>query len=351
MKHFPKIVLIFLAGGMLFLTSCASAKMCGSEKYSEHNQFCYNDKVYDKCYELNDKNIVVRSWSYDPATENCLMKCGSSEYNRETQFCSDAKVYDKCGEKGYSPSIQVCSDNIVLTKCDSSFYDYSTHYCKSGTTPTAYSTFKDDRDGKTYKYVTIGKQTWMAENLAYTEKILLGEIGTCPYNKEAYCSFGRLYTWNNAKNVCPKGWHLPNAEEWTELITFVGGEKEAGKHLKARLGWTGNNGNFTDYNGTGLDSYGFRAYPSYCNLVRSPVVGGSIRFSDAEEPICHVHGSNAVWLNASAIEKSDVFRGVNMGNMPRIAILFAVSSNLESISVKKSDIQENNEFSVRCVKD
>ncbi len=106
--------------------------------------------------------------------------------------------------------------------------------------------------GKTYKTVKIGTQIWMAENLNYAGPN--GDIGRYydndPANGEKY---GRLYAWEEAMKVCPEGWHLPSKEEWEILMNFAGGEKIAGKKLKAKDGW------FEDGNGT--DDYGFSALP------------------------------------------------------------------------------------------
>jgi len=94
-------------------------------------------------------------------------------------------------------------------------------------------TFTDPRDGKTYRTVKIGKQIWMAENLNYE-----AEGSRCydndPANGQKY---GRLYNWETAMKVCPKGWHLPNKEEFQTLRDFVGGEEIAGEKLKAKSGW------------------------------------------------------------------------------------------------------------------
>jgi len=109
--------------------------------------------------------------------------------------------------------------------------------------------FTDTRDGKTYKTVTIGKQTWMAENLNYE-----AAGSKCYYNDPANGQkYGRLYDWETAKTACPSGWHLPSDKEWKELVNFVGGDKIAGKKLKASSGW--------NEDGNGTNVLGFSALP------------------------------------------------------------------------------------------
>ena len=90
-------------------------------------------------------------------------------------------------------------------------------------------TFKDSRDGKTYKTVKIGTQTWMANNLAFK-----ASSGCCAYdnNKNNIAIYGYLYTLETAKKVCPTGWHLPSMAEWNTLIDYEDGNQTAGYKLK-----------------------------------------------------------------------------------------------------------------------
>jgi len=110
---------------------------------------------------------------------------------------------------------------------------------------------------KGYKTVKIGSQTWMAENLNCD---VSGSV--CCNNDEAKCKkYGRLYDWNTAMAVCPKGWHLPNESEWKELYKFIGGanvaDKELDRKLKAKSGWN----SYEGVSGNGTDDYGFSALP------------------------------------------------------------------------------------------
>lgn len=92
-------------------------------------------------------------------------------------------------------------------------------------------TFTDDRDGKVYKYTTIGNQVWMAEYLNYE--------GPDSYCVEETCALkGRAYFLTSARTACPNGWHLPSREEWDVLFTNMGGIDIAGSRLKATYGWT-----------------------------------------------------------------------------------------------------------------
>jgi uncharacterized protein (TIGR02145 family) len=118
-------------------------------------------------------------------------------------------------------------------------------------------TFTDGRDGRTYKMVKIGNQTWMAENLNYQT-----DSGSwCYMDSISYCDkYGRLYDWETAQTVCPDGWRLPEAYGlygWERLAATAGGWKNAGKKLKSKSGWRDNKGK----SGNGTDDYGFSALP------------------------------------------------------------------------------------------
>jgi uncharacterized protein (TIGR02145 family) len=105
----------------------------------------------------------------------------------------------------------------------------------------------DSRDGKRYKIVSVGTQMWMGENLNYQTR-----NSKCYNNNTSYCAkYGRLYNWDDAKNACPVGWHLPNDDEWRTLEDVIGGSSIAGKKLKSTSGWKDN--------GNGTDDYGWSA--------------------------------------------------------------------------------------------
>lgn len=149
-----------------------------------------------------------------------------------------------------------------------------------------YGTLIDKRDQKNYKTVVIGTQTWMAENLNYSDTInypgMKGRNWCYNNSLDSCAKYGRLYTWaaamdsagtftTNGKNcgygktcsptypvrgICPEGWHLPTRVEFNTLFTAVGGESAAGKMLRSQMGWIAYN------NITNEDAYGFSALPA-----------------------------------------------------------------------------------------
>jgi uncharacterized protein (TIGR02145 family) len=116
------------------------------------------------------------------------------------------------------------------------------------------SAFTDARDGRVYKTVTIGEQTWMGENLAFkTQSGYSVYDGVNDYAK----THGYLYTWEAATKACPDGWHLPSMQEWWNLSNFLGGDEVSGGKLKhaGTTSWKSPNAGATN-------SSGFTALPS-----------------------------------------------------------------------------------------
>lgn len=113
-----------------------------------------------------------------------------------------------------------------------------------------YGELTDSRDGQAYKTVKIGEQVWMAQNMNYEV------VNSYCYNDvvDNCIKYGRLYTWMDAKSVCPNGWHMPRADEWDELFAAVGKLSMEGKVLKSTIGW--------DSGSSGTDEFGFSALPA-----------------------------------------------------------------------------------------
>lgn len=138
-----------------------------------------------------------------------------------------------------------------------------------------------DVEGNVYNIVTIGTQTWMAENLKVTkynnDTVIPLVTGSTWENLStpAYCwydndeetykdTYGALYNWFtvNTGMLCPTGWHVPTDVEWTELIDFLGGENVAGGKLK-EIGtdhWISPNNGATDETGFTALPGGYRNF-------------------------------------------------------------------------------------------
>jgi uncharacterized protein (TIGR02145 family)/uncharacterized repeat protein (TIGR02543 family) len=182
-------------------------------------------------------------------------------------------------------------------------------------TPPTVTTFVDSRDGKTYKKVTIGTETWMAENLNYTTG-----NSTCYDDDTLNCAtYGRLYTWEAAKNACPAGWSLPSDAEWTRLADYVG--SNAGTKLKSSTGWN-------RYSGVpaGSDEYGFSALPG--GRRRGTI---DANYSDV--------GNVGIWWTGSSYQ-----------NAAELAWANDISSGNQTVS-HYHYIKTGYFFSVRCVED
>ena len=149
-------------------------------------------------------------------------------------------------------------------------------------------TFTDARDSLVYKYTTIGNQVWMAENLKFD-----APYSVCYNGIEGFCdTFGRFYSLHVDGNffdmfdqqlldtICPAGWHVPSADEWSVLTQNLG-DKKAGLRLTSSMKYeeiyTGDTTylnelfgySITDMYTPGTDDCAFNSKPAGSLLLRN----------------------------------------------------------------------------------
>jgi len=143
-----------------------------------------------------------------------------------------------------------------------------------------------DQDGNYYGAVTIGTQTWLAENLK-TGKMINWSVENRTTDDsiiEKYCYdniitncniYGGLYSWFEMRDyvlpdsgslvtvqgICPAGWHIPTFHEWHTLFTYLGGFSAAGGMLKETGTIEDGTGHWKAPNEGATNESGFTALP------------------------------------------------------------------------------------------
>ena len=196
--------------------------------------------------------------------------------------------------------------------------------------------------GYDYATVQIGEQCWFAENLRsenYKNGDAIptgGNLGWDSINSGASAvyqwlasnleTYGRLYNWyavDDARGLCPNGWHVPSDEEWMTMEIALGmSEAEAnttgnrgtdqGAQMKSDYGWYSG--------GNGTNSSGFSGLPGGFRESNG-------NFSGAENV--------GVWWSSSPNGSDAWFRTLSyhVGN------------------VFRNDLNHQIGYSVRCVRD
>ena len=234
--------------------------------------------------------------------------CGEGTiWNSETQTCVPEPVNPTASEISCGPGtywddleslclpIETCNDDLDgdgvigindLMQLLSSFGTM----CEDLEPETGELTCGDPVSYHGYDYATvqIGEQCWFAENLR-TELYRNGDFipanlsdsewsstasgAVAVYGEDSGCEsyspdgdacdpawslneYGRMYNWyavEDARGLCPTGWHVPTDGEWTVMTGFLGDESVVGHEMKTAFGWSDG--------GNGTDSSGFSGLP------------------------------------------------------------------------------------------
>jgi uncharacterized protein (TIGR02145 family) len=201
--------------------------------------------------------------------------------------------------------------------------------CEKEENPEIISCTTFELGGKQYETVQIGQQCWMAENLDFNAG------AGCWEAPKPIAGYGRYYTWETAKRVCPAGWHIPTHNDWDELMQYIsdqnGGYDKVvydedsftwngiAAHLKTRDVWIADQG---------TNNYGFSALPAGYRRIEPST--GEVVYSD--------YNSSGLWWSSS-----------NDGTYPCHCFINEIDQDFTHFNTAAHLV--NNGLSVRYIKD
>jgi len=211
---------------------------------------------------------------------------------------------------GSSSSTGTTSSSVESSMAGSSSNQSSVLQSSSSSMGISYGSVLDIRDSQSYKTITIGNQTWMAQNLNFGVMVV-DSVNQSNLSPQKYCYgdstgncaiYGGLYQWAEAmglpntcnntscsdsiktihRGLCLAGWHIPSATDWDTLTNRLGGVSSAGSNMKDAAS------RFINWNtnaSTSGNPSGFSALPAGLRFESGGFgdLGGSALFWEATE--------------------------------------------------------------------
>jgi uncharacterized protein (TIGR02145 family) len=305
---------------------------CGGECLADEDGDGVCDDVDDCVGEFDECGVCNG--------EGAVYECGCNDIPEGECDC-DGNVFDECGVcNGPGPTEIVIEDIVtyydsVYLPFDDAWYVYPVDADTTFgfTCAPSFQSCGDLVSYQGYEYATvqIGEQCWFAENLR-SENYENGDAipagfsdsewssttsgATAVYGEgSSYCEtftpdgdacdeawslneYGRLYNWyavEDARGLCPSGWHVPTDGEWTILTDHLGGESVAGGQMKTDYGWFDG--------GNGSSSSGFSGLPGGYRTSDGFWLAGFFGFWWSSSP----NGSSA-WSRYLNNTHEDVYR-------------------------------------------
>ena len=293
------------------------------------------------------------SGNYNDLT-NQPISIGSISPNADTLFLSNGQVFTSFNNDNNPTneiqqlSVSTTGDTLHLQNGGFVIIPGISAANNSGGGNGIYSTGNGvtDVSGNFYPSIIINGQEWMAQNLKtflYSDGTGIDNVNNaqnwyqfqdtvvpmvCWYENNSWVynnnNYGALYTWavtnpvlNGNHNVCPTGWHVPTEIEFSELLSFLGGNSIAGGKMKNidTLHWWPPNTDASNQSGFNAFATGHRDYTGLDEFIGEYASWWTS--TDSSISFCYAEAgsgcASAVWLDHNSPNASIGFLAKQYG--------------------------------------
>ena len=240
-----------------------SKESANSKKDSDSKESADSKKDDESKESADSKKDDDSKESADSKKDDESKESANSKKDDESKESADSKADDEGKESANSKKDDDSKEGddelgtAITAYCITITYNPEVSYCKDGYVLSKEGVFRtgtmvDERDLQEYKIVKIGDDVWMAGNLNYeTEGSVCG--GGSDEDSDGDCdTYGRLYNFEAASQICPDGWRLPTESEALKVT-----EGRSGSALRTADLW-----DVGSHVAVGTDEIGFSAIPS-----------------------------------------------------------------------------------------